>query len=62
VDGVQNTIPDTEGPLFDCSQITYDKTVLLPNQLLSEQVRETVKTIPEHGPFLEYQKTVKITK
>jgi hypothetical protein len=31
---VQNTNPDTEGQLYDCSQITYEITVLLPDQLL----------------------------
>jgi hypothetical protein len=49
---VQNTIPDTEGQPIDCSQITYEITVLLPDQLLqggilykSEHARETVETI-----------------
>ena len=30
---VHNTIPDTEGQLFDCSKIPYEITVLLPDQL-----------------------------
>jgi len=30
---VQHTIPDTEGQLFDCFKITYEITVLLPDQL-----------------------------
>ena len=29
----QNTIPDNEGQLFDCSKILYEITVLLPDQL-----------------------------
>jgi hypothetical protein len=31
---VQNTIHDTDGQLFECSQITHEITVLLPDQLL----------------------------
>jgi len=54
----------------NCSQITYmymyEITVILPDQFLSEHMRETVKTIDwstvrECEPFLEFQKTVKNT-
>jgi len=34
---VQNTIPDTEGQLFDCSKIPYEITVLLPDQLKKKE-------------------------
>jgi len=32
---VQNAIPETDGILFDRSKITYEITILLPNELMS---------------------------
>ena len=46
-ESVLNAIPDTEGQLFDCSQIKYEITVLLPHQLLWEHARETVENIDQ---------------
>ena len=53
---VQNTIPSPSGQQFNCSQITCGITVLLPDELLPEHARKTVKTIDwstvrERGPF-----------
>jgi len=32
---VKNTIPETDAQLFDSSKITYEITILLPDQLMS---------------------------